>query len=206
VAEKPADEVLRFVLRFLPIAAVMGLFGLQATEPATRALLPLFKWELAVLDDTFRVDRLSIDHDGADQVVRLDVGLARPLTLNGRTFRPDPRGKATASTLVGNLILPCVLLTAVTLAWPIRGWRRLPTRVLLLLPALLLLCLLVVPFLLLGALWGMILDAADPNRFSVLLTWSDFLLGGGSLALAMALGAAVGSLTGRSSRYTSARS
>jgi hypothetical protein len=62
------------------------------------------------------------------------------------------------------------------------------------------LCLLDVPFILWAALWGLVIQAADTNRFSALLTWSDFLLSGGAFALAMALGACVGSLTGRAIR------
>jgi hypothetical protein len=37
-----------------------------------------------------------------------------------------------------------------------------------LLPALLFLCLLDVPFILWAALWGLVIQAADPNRFSAL--------------------------------------
>lgn len=187
----PADVLRSFVLRFLVVAGVVGLLAIREAEPITQALLPLFKSELTHLDDTFRIDGLYIDQDGADRVVRLNVGLAHPISLNGRTFRPDPRGRATASTLIGNLTLPCVLLIAVALAWPFARARELGIRLLVLPPALLLLCTLGIPFLLWAALWGLVLQVADPNRFSLLLAWSDFLLGGGNFALAMALGAGV---------------
>jgi hypothetical protein len=186
-----------FVLRFLVIAALLGLVAVREGEQVTQALLPLFKAELAVLDGTFRVDRVYVDRDGADQVVRVNVGLARPLTINGYTFRPDPRGEATSSTLVGNVTLPCVLLAAVALAWPVRERRTLAIRVLLLIPALLLVCLLEAPFILWGALWGLVIQVAHPNGFCLPLIWSEFLVGGGGMALAIALGAALGSLTGR---------
>jgi hypothetical protein len=39
---------------------------------------------------------------------------------------------------------------------------------LVLLPTLLFLCLLDVPFILWAALWGLVIQAADPNRFSAL--------------------------------------
>ena len=195
-----ADGLSRFLMRFLLIAAVLGFGVLREARPLTEALLPLFEIELRHLDDTFRLDALYIDRDGADEVVRIDVGLAHALSLNGRTFYPDSRGRATASTLVGNVTLPPVLLVAAAMAWPLRNNRRWAARVLLLVPALLLLCLLDAPFILWAALWGLVVQAADPDRFSSLLTWSDFLLCGGAVALALALGAAVGSLTGRSSR------
>ncbi len=189
------------LLRFLLIAAILGLGALREARLVTEVLLPLFKTELEHLDGTFRIDRLSVDWDGADQVVRIDAGLAHTISLNGRTFRADPRGKATASTLVGNVTLPCVLLAAVALAWPVGSGMRLGVRIVALLPVLLLLCALDAPLILWAALWGLVLQAADPHGFSPLLIWSDFLLSGGSFALAIALGACVGSLTaGHSSR------
>jgi hypothetical protein len=153
-----------FLPRFLVVAAVLGFVASREAQPVVAAFLPLFKSELVALDDTFRIDRLYIDRDGADQVVRLDVGLAHALSLNGRTFQPDPRGRATASTLVGNITLPCVLLTAIALAWPLRRWQHLATRALLLGPALLLLCILDVPFILWAALWGLVIQVAAPHR------------------------------------------
>jgi hypothetical protein len=189
-----------FLLRFLIIAAVVGFGAIRGAETITHALLPLFKGELARLDDRFRIDRIYVDHDGADQVVRVEVGLAHEFSVKGRTFRPDPRGLATASTLVGNLTLPCVLLVAVALAWPVRDRALLTLRFLFLVPSLLVLCMLGVPFILWAALWGLILQVADPNGFSPLLMWSDFLLGGGHFALAIVLGACVGSIGARRSR------
>jgi hypothetical protein len=188
-----------FLLRFLVIAALLGWGALREAQPLTAALLPLFRTELEHLDNTFRIDRLSIDRDGADQVVRIEVGLGRTVILNGRTFSPNPRGAATASTLVGNVTLPCTLLIAVALAWPGGSGRQWAARILVLPPVVALLCALDAPFILWAALWGLIIQAADPNRFSPLLIWSDFLLNGGSFALAIVLGACVGSLTGRSS-------
>ncbi len=190
----------RFLLRFLFTVAIVGFVTVREARPVTEALLPLFTGELAMLDDTFRIDRVFVDQDGADRVVRVEVGLAHPVSLNGQTFYPDSRGKAMASTLVGNVTLPFTLLVAVAFAWPTPSAGRLALRIVALLPALLLLCLLDVPFILWAGLWGLIVQAADPNRLSPLLIWRDFLLSGGALALAMGLGACVGSLTGRSSR------
>ena len=191
----------RCLVRFLLLAAVLGLVATLQGQQVGQALSPLLKSELTALDGSFRVDRLSVDREGADQVLRLDVGLARPLSLDGQTFYPDPRGRATASTLVGNLTLPCVLLIAVALAWPARSRRLLATRALVLVPALLLLCMLVTPFILWAEVWGLVVHTADPDpAFSALLFWGDFLLGGGGYALAIALGACVGSIGARPAR------
>jgi hypothetical protein len=61
-------------------------------------------------------------------------------------------------------------------------------------PALLLLVTLCAPFILWASLWGLVVQTLDPHRFSPLLIWSDCLHSGGAFALAMALGASIGSL------------
>jgi hypothetical protein len=198
VLRSRASALRGFVLRFLLIVTVLAALAAFGEERLVEALLPGMKYELTRLDGTFRIDQLSVVKDGADRAVRVEVGLARPLALNGRTFYPDPRGKASASTLVGNAILPCVLLIAVALAWPVRSLRSFAARALLLIPLLLLLLALDGPFLLWGALWGLVLQAAGiPNAFSPLLIWSDFLLNGGGLALALVLGACVAAVAER---------
>lgn len=187
-----------FLARFLLMITVLAALNALGEERFVTALLPGMKYELAHLDGTFRVDRLSVVKDGADRTLKVDVGLARPLALNGRTFHPDPRGKAAASTLVGNVTLPVLLLVAVTFAWPGRRPQSFAVRALILIPLLLLLLALDGPFLLWGALWGLVLQAAGiPNAFSPLLIWSDFLLNGGVLALALVLGACVAAVAER---------
>lgn len=199
---RPPGELLapfpRFLLRSLLIVIFFGFIAVREAQPITEALLPLFKSELALLEDTFRIDRLSVEREGADQVVRVEAELARPITLNGQTLLPDPRNRGTASTLTGNVLLPCVLLIAVALAWPVENGRQLATRLLILAPALLLLLLLNAPFVLRAVLLAPIAEAVNLHRSSPLFMWRSFLLGGGAFALALALGACVGSTTGRS--------
>ena len=49
-----------------------------------------------------------------------------------------------------------------------------------------------VPLVLWSGLGGLFVDAADPNGFSPLLIWTDFLQSGGRIALAVMLGALAG--------------
>jgi len=180
----------RFLLRFVLWSVLLGLMAHFGSPCITEALLPVFKDELALLDPAFRIDRLYVDRDGADEVVRLEVGLARTLSVGSRTFRPDPRDRASTSTLADNAVVPCALLIAASLAWPLRSRRELAMRLAALAPAALLLEMLVVPFILLAQLWAALLSSAAPGRFSVLVSWGDFLTGGGALALALILAVA----------------
>ena len=154
------------------------------------ALLPAFKVEINWLDDTYRIERLYVDHQGADRVIRIVVGLAHCVMLEDRPFCGHPKALANASTLLGNVTLPAILLVAPVLAWPARRWQEHGMRLVALLPALTMLWALDVPFVLWAALFSLHVDAFAPDLFSPLLVWSQFLQGGGRLALAFVLGAA----------------
>jgi hypothetical protein len=184
-----------FALRFLLLASLLGAGSLPFQVPLAQALLPLFRSELAWLDDAFRIDELRIAKDGAESVIRLEVGLARDIVMNGHAASPDPRGKAHSTTLVANLSLPAVLLIAVAMAWPARHSAAYAWRALALVPALLLMWMFDVPFVLWSGFWGLIVDALDPGRFSPLLIWEHFLHSGGRLALAATLGGSIGAWT-----------
>ena len=186
--------ILAFFGKFLLVCAVLVLAAGALSSHLAQALLPLFRAEIAWFGD-YRIDDLSVGREGADQVLRLQAGLAHPLTLNGRTFTPDPRGRATATTLVGNVSVPMIVLTATALAWPVRRSRCYAWRAAALLPALLIMVMLVAPFLLLGSIWGLLVEVADPGRFSPLLLWCDGLESGGAAAIAAALGVCVAWLT-----------
>jgi len=189
------SPALSFVGKFLVISAALALAAAPLGPGPARTLLPLLRAEITWLGDPFRVEDLSVGREGADQVIRLQVAPAHALRLSGRLLTPDPHGRADATTLLGNITLPAVLLLATALAWPARQPRCYVWRAALLAPALLLTLALIVPLLLLGSLWGLVLQAADPERFSPLLLWCDCLHSGGAAALAAALGICAGRLT-----------
>lgn len=177
----------RFLLRFLLVVAVLGALAYRYEAQLVKMLLPVFKAEMQWLDDTYRIDRLAIDTQGADQVIRVEVGLAHCIVLSDHAFCPDPRGHANASTLVGNVSLPAVLLVGVAVAWPARRGRERFLRILVLPLALSLLWALDVPMILWASIWSLHVDAFAPDLVSPLLIWRDFLQSGGRLALAGAL-------------------
>jgi hypothetical protein len=193
----------RVIARFVLLAAILVALAIRYAQPVARFLLPFIAGEIHALDDTYRIDGVYLDQDGADQVIRIDVGLARPLTLNGRTFYPDPRGHATSSTLVGNVTMPAVLAIAVAMAWPAWSKQTYLWRALALVPAILLLWMIDVPLVLWALIWNLHVQAFDPHRFSPLLIWSHFLHGGGRLALAIVAGAIVGGVNCPQSRGAS---
>ncbi|MES2090369.1 MAG: hypothetical protein V4532_10385, partial [Pseudomonadota bacterium] len=146
-----------------------------------------FQSEIHWLDNTYRIDRLFIDMEGADHVVRIVAGLAHCVVLNDAAYCGDPRGLANASTLLANVTLPAILLVALTLAWPFTRWFEQGLRLMGLLPALAVLWAVDVPMVLWAGLWSLHVNAFAPDVFSPLLLWVQFVQSGGRLAIALVL-------------------
>lgn len=185
-----SSVAMRFLARFVCLLMVFGGLAYVYGTTLVDLLLPAFQSELNWLDDTYRIDRLFVDTEGADKVVRIVVGLAHCVVLPDGAHCGDPRGLANASTLQANVTLPAALLLAIALAWPAQRPRDYLLRVLGVIPALALLWALDVPFILWSALWTLHVDAFAPGLFSPLLIWGEFLQSGGRLALAALLGVA----------------
>lgn len=179
------DAGLRFLLACVLLLTLARVFS----HDFVAALLPVFRWELGVLDDHYRILFLGLASQGADSVVRLDVTLARPVIAGARVILPDPRGTATVTTLAGHLLQPAILMLAVLAAWPARRKAEYLLRAGCGLPLLVLLLMADLPFVLLAEIWSMFVDTHAPGRFSPLVAWSAFLQSGGRLALALALAA-----------------
>lgn len=178
----------RFVAVVLGLMLVCQLWG----ERAAVALLPLLRAEIGWLDNTYQVQSLALDAQGADRVVRLVVSQQRYIHLAGRVHEPHPQGRANASTLVGHLWLPWVVLVAAVLAWPMPrffGWTCWAWRCVILLPASAWLTAVNVPIVLWAGIWRLHVEAFAPDAIQPLLMAADFLQSGGEYALALLLAA-----------------
>lgn len=174
----------RFTVFSLIIAGALYRFG----TPLAESLLPAIEAEFKWLDDTYDIKKLYVDKEGADRVVRVVVSQARCIVLIDRAFCGDPRGRANASTLIGNITLPAALLISLVLAWPVSRATELVWRAVFMPIGLALVWALDVPFVLWSSIWSLHVDAFAPDLFSPLLIWTQFLQGGGRLALAILLG------------------
>ena len=195
----------RGMLGILAWAACLGGVASVFSDRLVACLLPLWRQEITLLYEHWRVDRLWIDHEGADQVIRASFGLRGCLSIGGRMMCDIAEPLGNASTLLGNATVPGVLLLAITLGWPTTSWREVGMRGLLALGGLLLLCVTDVPLTLAAAFWDLWQeDVLRIRAYSPLQTWAAFLQAGGRDALALvlavaavALGAVLGTGTRR---------
>lgn len=178
----------RFVAMVLGLMLVCQIWGARAAL----SLLPMLKAEIAWLDNTYLVQSLALDTEGADRVVRLVVSQQRYIHLAGQVHEPHPLGRANASTLMGHLWLPWVVLVAAVMAWPMPRalrWTCWAWRCVVLLPASAWLTAVNVPIVLWAGIWRLHVDAFAPESIQPLLMAADFLQSGGEYALALLLAA-----------------
>jgi len=185
------------VVRFAALCVVIVPVLWNVLPPLCEPLLPLMKAEIRWLDDTFRVDRLYLTRETGEPIVRLEVSLARTLTIDGRTYIPDSRGKATSSTLVGHTVLPAALFLASLFAIPAAKGRATLIRLAAGPPGAILICAAETPTILLAGIWRWVLETVHSAQYPYLLIWDDFLQQGGGNVLAIGSGLALAYITAR---------
>ena len=189
----------------LPLAVTQGEALVQSWLSAYGAV---FEW---VADD-FQLLKLFIDHEGADRVVRVVVMWKHIAFVGNQVIYPDPRGTANTSTLLAHGLQGPLVAILAAITWPTcrntvgRAYvnSRLierASRVALMLPLLIVLVLIDMPLVLAGELWGMVIDALEPDRISLLVMLKTFLQGGGRYAL----GVATAMLSVHAARWIAAR-
>jgi hypothetical protein len=132
---------------------------------------------------------LSIDNLRQEHVIALQVTLKKTMFIGGRFIFPNPQGVASATSIVGHVWQMVVIFLSVIFAWPTRKISLCALRIIIGLPFLAVILLLDIPFMLLAALEGLILQQLQIQTFSPLILWGDFLGGGGRLALGLVAGA-----------------
>ena len=186
---RPLETGWRFLAACALLLAAAHAWGQLLVE----SLLPLFRLEIGWLGDRYRILGLALATQGADSVIRLDVTLQRIMLVGSHFVYPDPRGHAHVTTLSGHVLQPVILALALLAAWPTlttRVARELALRLALGLILIAVVVAIDVPFVLLGELWALAHARFAPGSFSALLAWTEFLQGGGRLALGLLAGAA----------------
>ena len=172
---------LKFLFASLALILVLHWYGAFLLQ----WLIPLFKWQIHLMDDQYQLIDLSIKNVGTEQAFSLHVSLAKPLILGGQFIVPDERGTATVSSSVAHVWQMVVIFLAMLVAWPVERYSDYWRRVAVGLPVLIIILMLDIPFSLLATLWRLILDRLSLEQFSSLLLWNDILESGGRLVLGL---------------------
>ena len=176
------------------LALILGLAVTLAAawawgETLIETVLPVTRMALGWIDDRFGILFLGVEHNWQDTVVRLRVNILRLFVMGGEVIGESPTGWLEVTTTTGAMLQPLVIGPAIAFALP----GALRARVLAFALAALLafgFLLIDLPVTLHAYVWDMFVDHLDPDRFSPLMAWHEFLHAGGRLGVAVILGLA----------------
>lgn len=179
----------RFALALLIALAVTLAAAWAGGEFLIEKLLPATRIVLGWIDDRFGILFLGVEHNWQDTVVRLKVNILQFFVMGGKVIGENPAGWLEVTTTTGAMLQPLVIGPAIAFALPGALHRRIAAFAL---AALLAFGFLLVdlPVTLHAYVWDMFVDNLEPNRFSPLMLWHDFLHSGGRLGVAVILGLA----------------
>lgn len=158
-------------------------------ESLIKSLLPLTRILLGWIDDRFGILVLGVEHNWQDTVVRLRVNILQLFVMGGKVIGESPTGWLEVTTTAGAMLQPMVIAPAIAFALP----GAMHTRILAFTLAALLafgFLLIDLPVTLHAYMWDMFIDSLEPDRFSLLMIWHEFLHAGGRLGIALLLGVA----------------
>lgn len=172
------------VLRVLLATALVMALAHVGARDAARLMLPMLREALAVVADDFSIKRFELTEERANTAIGALAVQERTLFLGGQAIVPDGQQVVVASTTVGTVMQPLLVLAVLVLAWPARP-LEFALRLALAAAAGLVVLLLDTPFSLAAWLWDAQLKMYEPGRSSPLVWWNVFLNGGGRLALGL---------------------
>jgi hypothetical protein len=174
---------LHIMLRLVIATALILPLSIHYADSIVRVLMPLYRLIFEFIGDGYHIIFFGLAGSGAGSVIRVDISLAHALVVGGHLIFPDPRGTANVTTLVVQTMQPATVALIAALGWPCPSLRRWLIRLSSLAFFLMIIALLDVPFLLAGEVWGLIIERMAPGTASALVSWSQFLQGGGRAVL-----------------------
>jgi len=174
---------MRIMLRLLLATALILPLSIHYADAIVRMLMPLYRLIFEFIGDDYQIKFFGLAARGVESVIRVDVSMAHALIVGGHLVFPDPRGTANVTTPVVQIIQPATVALIAALAWPCSSLKRWFLRLTALAFFLLIITSLDAPFLLAGEVWSLVIDHMSPGTESALVTWSQFLQGGGRAVL-----------------------
>lgn len=177
----------RFALALILGLAVTLSVAWAWGESLIESLLPLTRILLGWIDDRFGILFLGVEHNWQDTVVRLRVNILQLFVMGGQLISESPTGWLEVTTTTGAMLQPMVIAPAIAFALP----GAMHTKILAFALAALLafgFLLIDVPVTLHAYVWDMFIDNLQPDRFSLLMVWHEFLHAGGRLGIGVLMG------------------
>jgi len=190
------------ILRFIVIGLVLLFVSYQFGNHLIKLVIPLYEWMVKQFDYRFDTVTFSIILQHGEQFLLLQTTYSMPIYAGNETLVPNSPIPSGATMPLGNVLLPFILVFTTVFAWEINDHQSkamiYTLRMLLALPICLVLMLIDMPTQLLKIIWenlNGLLNLNISQNFYYFAYWSDFLNGGGLVALSIAAGLIVVSLS-----------
>jgi hypothetical protein len=176
-------SLLKFTLIFLTAYLLLLVMSIQYGSRYVGLLLPLYRWEISLISPDYRIQSLTIQEHRGEAVVALNIKLMHYTFVAGHLINPGTG--ISSSTLLGHSLQHVMLLLSLVVAWPAVSLFQHALRLCLAVPILLVVEMLDVPLVLLGSIEDLILVNVASSSATFLVSWMNFLNGGGRLALSI---------------------
>lgn len=145
--------------------------------------VPLVGQLLDLIDGTFRTVYLKATMVDGELLIARVATPAVTHVVGQHVVSANSGNLLSSSASAGILLQPLVLAIGLLCAWPWQRSREMFLRLVFALPLIAIVTALDVPMILCGLVWVEEINAYDPDRFSPLASWGDFMNAGGRFAL-----------------------
>ena len=194
------------ILRFIVTGLLLLVVTYQLGEYLINAIIPLYEWMIKQFDYRFDTIIINIITQHGEQFLLLQTTLSQSIVVGTEVIKPNLPIPSAVTMPLGNVLLPVVLILTTVFAWPVNLSnhdyalliRTFIIRILLAAPLCLFIMLLDMPTQLLKMVWeslNKLLNLSMSSNLLYFTYWSDFLNGGGLMALSIAAGVLVIGLT-----------
>lgn len=187
----------RFALRFTAFAVFAAILVHFMGARLVETLLPAAKAEIEVLESAYLVNEITYARGSGDTAIRARIHQVQCLTHSGQTLCPQSGAWAEVACPAGGFFASLIVMVATCFAWPAESAREYPWRMVACLLAGSVVWAVDTPLQLWAAAWALQYEALAPSAPSPLLIWTEFLQGGGRMAIAFLLAALSASIIGR---------
>jgi hypothetical protein len=183
------------ILRFIVIGLLLLVVTYQIGEHIINAIFPLYEWMIRQFDYRFDTIIFTIITQHGEQFLLLQVMLSQSIIVGTEIIELNYPILSAVTMPLGNVLLPIVLIFTIVLAWPIElnhhVMRIYVVRIVLALPLCVFIMLLDIPTQLTKMVWeslNKLLNLSISSDLPYFTFWSDFLNGGGLIALSITSG------------------
>ncbi|HAF01592.1 MAG TPA: hypothetical protein DCO68_10890 [Methylophilaceae bacterium] len=185
------------ILPFILIGVLLVVLSYHYGGAILKILIPMYQWAIQQFEYRFDHVLLAMQQVKGANYLLINVSLSHAFYANGELLEPVQAIYNTAGMPLGNVMHPLVMILTIVFAWPASQWIVYAYRTFLAMPFILIIMLLDMPIQLIYASWQGLdrtlnLSIANTSWYGF---WSDFLNGGGLIALSIACGLVIISLT-----------